>query len=167
MTGEVIWSYDTERFPGQRLSRPGGRRRVLPLAGRIPPRPGRRHWESPLWRYSAHGPISAAPVVTDSAIFAATESGEVFAVDTATGAELWTLAAEGMGLQGLTMADGVLYLESDLGILMAVDAANGQLMGEYEKGYFLGRSNYTVHEGVLYFGSFPNGVYAHDAALPR
>ncbi len=166
MTGEVIWSYDTERFPARDFP-------ALVVDG--------VYYLSPdeflhaldaatgeeLWRYSAHGPISAAPVVANSVVFAATESGEILAVDAATGAEFWTVTTEGGGLQGLKIAEGVLYVESDLGKLMAVDAANGQVIREYEKGYFLGLSNYTVHEGVLYFGSFPNGVYAHATPQPR
>ena len=165
MTGEVIWSYGTERYPardfpalvadGVYYLSPDEFLHALDAAT-----------GEPLWTYQAAGPISAAPAVAYGAVFAATETGQVFALDAATGVELWTLTAEGGGLQALTVADGVLYMESDLGILMALDASNGQLIGEYQKGYFLGLRNYTVHQGVLYFGAFPNGVYAHAAPQP-
>ena len=166
MTGEVIWSYGTERFPardfpalvvdGVYYLSPDDFLHALDAAtGEL------------LWTYQARGPISAAPVAAGGVVFGATEDGHIFAVDAVTGAELWTLAAEGGGLQGLTVANGVLYVESDLGILMAVDAADGQVVEEYEKGYITGLSNYAVHEGVLYFGSFPNRVYAHTAPQPR
>ena len=42
-TGEVIWSYGTERYPGTGLPGAGGGRRVLPLARPISSRPGRYH----------------------------------------------------------------------------------------------------------------------------
>ena len=165
MTGEVIWSYDTEQYPARDFP-------ALVVDGVYYLSPDRFLHAldvatgEPLWTYQAAGLISAAPAVYDGAVFAATETGQVFAVDAATGAELWTLAAEGSGLQALTVADGVLYVESDLGILMAVDTSNGQPVGKYQKAYFLGLRNYTVHDGVLYFGAFPNGVYAHAVPEP-
>ena len=165
MTGEVIWSYGTERYPARDFP-------ALVVDGVYHLSPDEflhaldAATGGPLWTHQAAGLISAAPAVADGAVFAATETGQVFAVDAATGAELWSIAAEGSGLQALTVADDVLYVESDLGILMAVDASNGLPVGEYQKAYFLGLRNYTVHEGVLYFGAFPNGVSAHAAPQP-
>ena len=54
------------------------------------------------WTYQAMSPVNAAPVVADGRLFAATEGGQVVALDAATGAELWTITTEGTGLQSLT-----------------------------------------------------------------
>ena len=114
MTGEVIWSYGTERHPARDFP-------ALVVDGVYYLSPDQflhaldAATGEPLWTYEAGGPISAAPAVSDGTIFAATETGQVFAVDAATGAELWTLAAEGGGLQALTVAGGVLYVESGPG----------------------------------------------------
>ena len=62
--------------------------------------------------------------------------------------------------------DGVVYAGSDDHHLNALDAVDGRLIGEYEKGYFQGLSNYAVPQGVLYFGTFPGGVHAHAAPQP-
>ena len=166
MTGAVIWSYGTERYPARDFP-------ALVVNGVYYLAPDNylhaldATTGALLWTYQADGPINAAPVVAGGAVFAATEAGQIFAVDTADGGELWTITLEGTGLQALTVADGVVYVESDLGVLAAVDAADGWLIGEYEKSYFWGLSNYTVHEGVLYFGAFPDGVKAYDAPQPR
>lgn len=166
LTGEVIWSYGTERYPARDFP-------ALVVEGVYYLSPDEflhaldASTGEPIWTHQAAAPISAAPVVADGAVFAATEAGQVFAVDAATGAELWTLPTEGMGLQGLTVADGVLYAESDLGNLLAVDAAGGSLVREFQKAYIWGVRTYAVRDGVVYFGSFPSGVSAYAAPEPR
>ena len=165
-TGEAIWSYGTGRYPARDFP-------ALVVDGVYYLSPDevlnalRADTGETLWTYQANAHISTAPVVADGMVFAATEDWEIFAVDASTGAELWTITAEGRGLQSLTVSEGVLYLESDLGNLMAIDASNGHPIRDYQKGYFLGLTNYTVQDGVVYFGSFPNEVHAYTAPEPQ
>lgn len=165
-TGEIIWNYGTERFPARDFP-------ALVVDG--------VYYLSPddflhaldadtgelLWSHPAAGPISAAPVVADGVVIAATQNGRIFALDASTGVEIWALPTEGMGLQALTVADGVLYVESDLGSLLAINAWDGTLIREFQKGYILGVKTYTVHDGVVYIVALLNEVHAHSAPLPR
>ena len=164
-TGAVIWSYDTERFPAREFP-------ALVVQGVYYLSPDDRihaldtqNGEA-IWTYRASTFLSAAPVASDGAFFFTTESGQIMALDAQTGAPLWTAEADGMGLQGLTLADGVMYLESDSGYLIAIDAADGRIISQIRKGYVWGVNTYTVHEGVLYFGSLDGSVNAHSAPAP-
>ena len=165
-TGDEIWSYGTERYPARDFP-------ALVVDGVYYLSPDevlhalRADTGETLWTYQASTFISAAPVVAHGMVFAAAEDGEMFALDADTGAELWITTAEGRGPQSLTVSEGVLYLESDLGNLMAIDASDGQPIRDYQKGYFLGLTNYTVQDGVVYFGSFPNEVHAYTAPEPQ
>lgn len=163
-TGEAIWRYGTGRLPARDFP-------ALVADG--------LYYLSPdefvhalnaatgelLWTYQAASPINSEPVVAGGSLFAVTESGVVIALDAASGAELWTLSVEGMGLQNLTVADDVLYFESDEGLLSAVSASDGAHIRDFQKGYIMGVRSYTVHDGVVYFGSLSNGVHAY--AAPR
>ena len=165
-TGEVIWSYGTERYPAQDFP-------ALVVDG--------VYYLSPdqylhaldattgdvLWTYEAPGFNSAAPVVADGVIYGAVEGGHVFALDTTTGAERWTLPTESWALQSLSVADGVLYAESDLGSLMAIDASDGAFIRDFQTGYILGVRLYTVSDGVVYVSSLPSGVQAYPAPMAR
>ena len=97
----------------------------------------------------------------------AVEGGHVFALDTTTGAERWTLPTESWALQSLSVADGVLYAESDLGSLMAIDASDGAFIRDFQTGYILGVRLYTVNDGVVYVSSLPGGVQAYLAPMAR
>ena len=166
MTGEVIWSHGTERYPARDFP-------ALVVDG--------IYYLSPddflhaldadtgelLWTHQAVGLISAAPVVADGMVFAATENGQIFALDASTGVEIWALPTEGMGLQAPTVADGVLYVESDLGLLLAISAGDGTLITEFQKGYILGVKTYAVHDGVVYFSAVLNEMHAYSAPRPR
>ena len=165
-TGEVIWSYGTERYPAQDFP-------ALVVDG--------VYYLSPdeflhaldattgdvLWTHEAPGFSSAAPVVANGVIYGATEGGHVFALATTTGAERWTLATESWALQSLSVADGVLYAESDLGSLMAIDASDGASIRDFQTGYILGARLYTVSDGVVYVSSLPGGVQAYPAPMAR
>ena len=165
-TGEVIWSYGTERYPAQDFPAlvVDGVYYLLPdqFLHALDATTG-----DVLWTHEAPGFISAAPVVADGVIYGAAEGGHVFALDPATGAERWTLATESWALQSLSVADGVLYAESDLGSLMAIDASDGAFIRDFQNGYILGARLYTVSGGVVYVSSLPGGVQAYRAPMPR
>ena len=120
-----------------------------------------------LWTHEAPAFISAAPVVADGVIYGAAEGWHVFALDTTTGAERWTLSTESWALQSLSIFDDVLYAESDLGSLMAIDASDGAFIRDFQDGYILGVMLYTVGDGVVYLSSLPGRVQAYPAPVAR
>ena len=165
-TGNVIWSYDTERFPARDFPALVVDGVLYYLAPNDTVHALDAETGETIWTYLAPAPISAAPVVSDGVFFALTEAGQIIAVDAKTGAPLWTVQADGMGLQALSVSSGVLYFESDTGYLTAVDVVDGSVIHNFQKGYIWGVGTYTVSDGIVYFGSLMGSVNAHSAPVP-
>ena len=165
LTGEVIWTYGTERYPARDFPA-----LVVDDVYYLSPDQFLHALDAAtgdvLWTYEAPGFISAAPFVADGVIYGAAEGGHVFALDTTTGAERWILPTEGSALQSLSVSGGVLYVESDLGNLMAIDASDGAFIRDFQSGYILGVRLYTVSDGVVYVSSLPSGIHAYLAPMP-
>ena len=166
LTGEVIWSYGTERYPARDFPA-----LVVDEAYYLSPDQFLHALDATtgdaLWTYGAPGLISAGPVVADGVIYGAAEGGHVFALDANTGAEHWTLSTEGSAVQSLAVSNGVLYGESDLGNLMAIDVSDGAFIRGFQSGYILGVRLYTVSEGVVCVSSLPGGLHAYAVPRPR
>ncbi|MFM7063707.1 MAG: PQQ-binding-like beta-propeller repeat protein [Actinomycetes bacterium] len=82
--------------------------------------------QNPLvWKYDDRGTnpagIWATPAVVGDAVIAATNGGKVFAVDRATGAELWSLKLAGPTWQSPVWVDGVLVQGDCNGVLHGYD----------------------------------------------
>ena len=164
-TGELIWSVNTEEFTARDFPAlvvdgiyylaPGDYVHALDAAT-----------GEEMWSYDAAA-LSTPPVVTDGVLYGASELAEyLFALEARTGEVLWTLPTEDFNSYNLMVVDGVLYGQLDEGFLYAVDAADGSILPwEVETGGFGDVPNYTVADGVVYWGGVDNGVYA--AGSPR
>ncbi|MFM7062968.1 MAG: PQQ-binding-like beta-propeller repeat protein [Actinomycetes bacterium] len=85
--------------------------------------------ENPLvWKYDDRGAnpagIWATPAVVGDAVIAPTNGGKLFAVDRATGAELWSLKLAGPTWQSPVWVDGVLVQGDCNGVLHGYDLPN-------------------------------------------
>ena len=163
-TGELVWSYGTERFPARDFP--------AAVADNV-------YYFSPdehiyaldtatgevLWSYEAGMMINTAPVTAGGIVYVGSESGRFYALDAATGGLVWSRESMAWALQSPMVADGVLYAESSDGHLRALDAATGEELWRFQKGYFDGIPSYTVTGGVLYVGSLDGSVYAFIAPI--
>lgn len=159
-TGEVIWEVNTEEFPARDFP-------ALVVDGVYFLAPSDKVYAlnadtgDELWSYEPFM-LSTAPVVADGVLFGASELAEyIFALDTATGEELWTESTEDLAAHSLQVADGMLYGQLDNGYLFANDAALGWQAWGTDIGGFSDVKNYTVADGVVYFGGVGNEVRAH------
>ena len=82
---------------------------------------------SVLWRFTTGEPISHSPVALGNQVYAITEAGNMFAVDVATGSELWTATGVRAFLAG---NEKRIYLLTLRGNLLAMDAGSGSRLGE-------------------------------------
>jgi quinohemoprotein ethanol dehydrogenase len=120
------------------------------------------------WDYrlaTNHRGLEATPLVIDGVMYASGNFGRVYALDAASGKELWTYAPEVDGRwaryaccdavnRGLVAFDGRLYVGAIDGWLHAIDARTGQLMWKVDT--LLGRSEhkpYTLTGAPLLAGS--------------
>ena len=162
MTGEIIWSVNTEEFPARDFP-------ALVVDGIYYLAPSDNVYAldaatgEELWSYDA-GQLSTAPVVAEGVVYGASELAEyIFALDAVTGEELWTETTEDFKLHSLTVVDGLLYGELDSGYLFALSVADGDEVGAIEKGGFSDVKSYAVEDGVIYFGGIGTEVWAYEA----
>ena len=114
------------------------------------------------WKFlEAQSHYVAAPLVTNTAIYAPNADGTLYALDLS-GKLQWTFAAQGP-LWGTPVSDGQrLYLPSLGHHLYALDAATGALVWDVDLGGSLA-SQPTLVDGVLYVGTFDDAVVALQA----
>lgn len=126
----------------------------------------------PEWATPLDGTVSSAPVLGagESVLYTATDAGTLYAVDTATGAVLWTTALGAPATGTPALAEGVVYVPTTDGRLVAVDAdgcgaATCPTLWSASSG-----SGSTVREqpavagGVVFTGWADGSVHAFDAS---
>ncbi|MCS6858881.1 MAG: PQQ-binding-like beta-propeller repeat protein [Abditibacteriales bacterium] len=93
------------------------------------------------------------PIVADGKLFAATHSGNVYALDARTGEPLWRFQARGAFLHAPALGDGVVVAANVDGGLYALDAATGKVRWSV----FVGRGGFsaspTVADGAVFIGA--------------
>ena len=163
-TGELVWSYDTERLPAREFP-------AVVADGSYYFSPDDHIYAlstttgEPRWSYQADSMINTAPVAAEGIVYVGSESGRFYALDAVTGGLVWSRESMEWGLQSPAVVDGVLYAESSDGHLRALDAATGEDIWQFQKGYFAGVPSFTVDDGVLYVGALDGGVYAFTAPV--
>ena len=118
------------------------------------------------WRYQPEEPrhLSGPPVVSDRLLYAGTgggggypEPGDFFALDVATGAEVWRYSHRLGGYTGAVIHHEMIFVSSGGRSLSALDARNGGLRWQHQ---FAAPGHYpaTIADGVLYIAT--DGAYA-------
>jgi len=141
---------------------------------------------APLWQFRVEGGISASPVAVGKQLFAASENGNLYAIDLESRRLQWLFHARGGIASTPAVEDGMLYFLGRDGRLQALDVATGKplwsfrtqgeaqfsapgLYGQPQEQelppdpWDLYLSSPLVHGGKVYFGSSDERVYALDA----
>jgi outer membrane protein assembly factor BamB len=122
-------------------------------------------WALKIGQFFSSSPAVAGGVVYVGSIVPSTlEGGALFAVEAATGRELWRCPTD-LGdafFSAPALVDGVVYVGSYDGVVLAADAATGEERWRFqaEAGIF---SSPAVVEGLLYIGDDAGRLYAVDA----
>ena len=118
-----------------------------------------------------------SPVTADGLVYAAPSDNTVHALDAASGRVIWQNRIPGRASDLLELADGLLYLS--IQALYALDPVTGEIVWRFPAedvgGPHLPFTNpwtqtepyFTVHRGVVYYGSDLAEVFALDAATGR
>jgi outer membrane protein assembly factor BamB len=115
------------------------------------------------WRFSTSPNIvSSSPAVANGVVYVGSEDGNVYALDAATGAKLWSFTTGGVVASSPAVANGVVYVGSFDHRLYALNAATGAKLWSFTTaGEVL--SPPAVANGVVYVGSGDRRVYALNA----
>ncbi len=134
------------------------------------PETGTTLWTFPVAVLNAAG----AATVADGVVYFGARDGVVYALDAASGTEIWRVPTRPSSF-GVTsspaVVDGVVYFGSDSGQVMAVRATSGDVIWETDLSPVQGiPSSPAVGDGKVFFGtigpsdSVPAGFFALDAA---
>lgn len=94
----------------------------------------------------------------DGIVYVGSQSGEVYALDSQSGQELWQFKTGGPVITAPTIADGVAYVSSDDHQLYALDSQTGQVLWQFTAADVMSRP--IVTDGVVYLGDFAGHLYA-------
>jgi outer membrane protein assembly factor BamB len=108
--------------------------------------------------------IYGTPVATEDLVYVGTYSGQVYALNSATGALRWVyprVAQENVGaiVGNMILANNTIYIGSSNGKVYALDAATGDLKWEFDTGDKIWTSP-AVSGDVVYIGNYGNKFYA-------
>jgi outer membrane protein assembly factor BamB len=111
------------------------------------------------WSYNDQGGLLA---VANGVVYFGSGQFSVYALDTGTGAKLWSYSIGDSVQSSPAVANGVVYVGSDDNNVYALNATTGAKLWSYTTGYAV-QSSPTVTNGAVYVGSADNNVYALNA----
>ena len=120
----------------------------------------------PRWTFPGDGflsPVIGGVAVAGGVVFFGTSDGEIYALDTATGDQLWKTSVGDKIWATPVIDDGILYIGSFDKNFYAIDTADGGILWQFTAG---GGFNSTalVEGGTVYAGSLDRSLYAIDAS---
>ncbi len=138
------------------------------------------------WRFHAGGAILSSPVISDGAVYAGSNDGNVYAVRRSNGTRLWRFATGGAVTSSPALSGGAVYFASADGYVYAVDARTGTPRWRFKTGgerrfkapgihgikpanqmmadpFDMFVSSPAIADGTVYIGSGDHNVYALDA----
>jgi outer membrane protein assembly factor BamB len=115
-----------------------------------------------LWTFPTANNIDSSPTVSGGLVFSNTEDGNLYALDEATGAEVWRFPIGG-GNSSADVTDGRVFIGSSDGNLYSLDEETGALQWSTRVGDYV-YSTPAVAAGTLYVGSPDGYVIALAAA---
>lgn len=113
----------------------------------------------PKWQFK-YGVVKKGITKKDNLCFFGTDKGDLFCVDSETGKEIWKIRLSGPISTPPVIEDAKIFTASDLGTLYCIDYVTGKELWKNDKlvGDVVG--GLTANNGMLYFGSYNNSVYA-------
>jgi outer membrane protein assembly factor BamB len=170
-TGAVRWTYDTLGAKPAALhavcSRPAVANGLVYIAGgdgsvyALDAATSEFRWQYNTGVLNDAYFVCGSPAVANGAVYFATVDGTVYAFDAQTGKVGWTLTLNSHTHSSVRVDHGTLYIGTESGELYAVDANRGGVRWIYTTptgGEIV--STPAVDNGIVYFGSLDNWVYA-------
>ncbi len=108
------------------------------------------------------GKLYGAPAVANGSVYVAFHTGEVYAIDAASGVQGWNYNLKSAVSGGVAVSDGTVFVGSSNGNLSALDADNGSLKWGFSAENEVWATPVVV-DGVVYFGSLDHSLYALNA----
>jgi outer membrane protein assembly factor BamB len=122
-----------------------------------------------LWTYEAGSSVESSPAIDGGVVYFGSGSGDLHAVDVATGAVKWKYNTNkdlGIGESSPAVVNGVVYVGDLGGVLNAVDAATGKMKWTFKTNAEI-KSSPVVAGNRILIGSYDGHLYALDTATGK
>ena len=118
---------------------------------------------SHLWNTSGtiKGSVRSSVAIADGKIFVGSSDKKVYALDAATGGQIWSYSTNDVVESSPAVADGKVYVGSDDGRVRAYLASGAEVWSNVTGGPV--KSSPAVADGIVFFGSLDGYVYAWNA----
>lgn len=126
---------------------------------------GRSAAGSARWRFATTGTVLSYPRVAGDLVYAASNDGTLYALNTADGRRRWAYTTGGAIGSAPAVLGGSVYLGGDDRVLYAFDARSGAVRWRFATQGIVHTP--VVTGGVAYVGSADHRLYAVDAASGR
>jgi eukaryotic-like serine/threonine-protein kinase len=101
-------------------------------------------------------------IASNDTIFAVVDSRNLYALDPATGQELWHTRVDGIQANSMVAVDSSVYCRTDFGGDLALNHSDGSERWCFEERADDYYSSIAVHGETLYFGSLSGALFALD-----
>ena len=122
------------------------------------------------WTFDATAPVESSAAIADGTAYVGAGTGELIALDIATGKPKWKYRAAsadlGIGESSPAVANGIVYIGDLTGVLHAVDAATGKARWTFKTGGEI-KSSPVVAGDRLLIGSYDSHLYGLDPATGK
>jgi outer membrane protein assembly factor BamB len=116
---------------------------------------------------ASDGNVRAYPAVADGIVYAGGRTGDVWAIDAATGATKWRIHLSDDPVEAsLLVQDGIVYTGTGGGLFVALNAADGSERWRFNDGQDFVNTFPALDNGVIYVGG-PQSVRAIDATTGK
>ncbi|MBM3774266.1 MAG: hypothetical protein FJW37_03800 [Acidobacteria bacterium] len=116
-----------------------------------------------LWTYQAGDPVESSAAIVDGVVYAASQAGELLAIDLATGALRWKYkTGEPVGESSPAVREGVVYAGDLGGALHAVSARDGRPLWTFKTSSEI-KSSPVALAGRVLIGSYDTHLYCLSA----
>lgn len=130
------------------------------------------------WMFQTNGPVVSTPVGRDDTVYVGSSDGNLYAVETSAGREIWRHEMSGSVNSSPAVWRGSVIVQSSDGSVISLDASDGKTLWEirgepdlpFRWGYESGdiyTSSPAIVENTVVIGSGDGGVYRIDAATGR
>lgn len=81
--------------------------------------------KAPQWQFTSDGVVESSPAVVDGTVYVGSLDGHVYALDAATGTEIWSYNTTDNISTSVAVVNGTVYAGSVAGGVYALDADRG------------------------------------------
>jgi eukaryotic-like serine/threonine-protein kinase len=128
-----------------------------------------RKLEGVKWKFNAEAPITTSPALADGVLYFGSQNGNLYAVESESGAALWSFHTEKPINSSPAVSNGVVYFEGNDGFTYALDAQSGVQKWKVDTGpdrptdYDNLSPSPAVQDGIVFIAGVNGNLYALNA----